>query len=195
MTWVKFDPDLGDNDYPLHAGTCLDVLRGDLLHAATENACDFCIGPPMDFSANTYWVSGTLDPVEWYESLVYPPIPIRPKAWTLTPRTITISLFTRLSGAGTAEVRVYVRGSRTAMGLLSDSHYGSGTVDSTTPSWVDFVIAPPDLGRPLGCNSHPADDLDSLPPDVDESMIVIHARCSTAVALWTYAMRIQEGAP
>lgn len=197
MTWVRFDSDLGNADYPLHAGTCVDVLRGDLLHAATENAFDICLGPPTNPGADTYYHSGTLtsDYADG-EIAVYPPVQIRPVAGAPDLRSVVVSVRCALSGSGSATVRVYLRAPRTAEGISVDVCYGSFTVASTTMGWHDATITVPEAGPTLGADAYPADDLDSLAPDCDECQLVIRAICGTASrSLRVDGIRIAEGAP
>jgi hypothetical protein len=198
MTWVRFDPDLGDNDCPLHAGICVDVLRGDLLHAATENAYDICVGPPTDPSADTYYHSGTLTKTDYtvgaVQGLAFP-VPARPVAGAPTPRSITVQIRCWLSGAGTATVRAYLRGPRTAEGMATDTCYGEVQVTATTPTWYDLTITTPDVGAPLAMDAYPADDLDSMPPDLEESQLVVLAVSTNSRSLRVEAIRLAEGAP
>ncbi len=198
MTWIRFDPDLGGADYPLHAGTCVDVLRGDLLHAATENAFDIGLGPPTNPGAATYWSTASMHATDWSvaEIAVFPPIQIRPVSGAPDLRSVVVSVRCALSGSGSATVRVYLRAPRTAEGIDSDACYGSFTVASTTMGWHDATITVPEAGPTLGTDFHPADELSSSPPECDESQIVIRAICSTASrSLRVDGLRIAEGAP
>jgi hypothetical protein len=198
MTWVRFDPDLGGADYPLHAGTCVDVLRGDLLHAATENAFDMCLGPPSNPGAATYYSTASMDAADWSvaELAVFPPVQIRPVAGAPDLRSVVVSVCCALSGAGTATVRVYLRAPRTAEGIDSDACYGSFSVASTTMAWKSATITVPEAGPTLATAFHPSDELSSVPPECDESQLVIRAICGTASrSLRVDGIRITEGAP
>lgn len=198
MVWVKYDYEaLATADYPLHAGTCVDLLHGNLEWAAMENACDICVGPAMNISAATYFESGALLSSTWSELGTRFPVWPRQKANDGSPRTITVSLLWALSGSGTATVRVYVAGSRASLVVADDdANYIEDVLASTSYDWKDFEVTLPEIGIPLGADEHPDDLLGSLPPPVDESQIVVVATCTTPSRyLRVQAVRIQEGAP
>lgn len=186
---------LGAADMPLHAGTTVDLVRGNLLRCVEQGA----FGVQMwqhDGDADILQSLVALDKYVRFSSLNYLPVPIRRNpdgSW----RDYQVSLDGKISVAGTATVRAYLRRTWARYPYVDPD---DGFLDETAYTTLSFTNA---VGHDLESGTIAVAEVGEMFAPTNSiagtsswgiplAWLVLIARCDVDMDLSLRALRLKE---
>ncbi len=195
MSWTDLTLSFASADRPLHAGICVDGIRGNL--SQIHNNAGFDIGTTGWSDGDTCIESNTVTSWEWLDGFGSHIIPIRRACGTAELKDYTVTIQAKVVGAETVTLRccLFDAPYETAIAsgdVLDACTYADLTGFGNLGQVKTGSIEEPPNRQMSSPDSHPSDVLGHHLPRMPIAFLRIASQATGADVIKVHSVRIQE---